>query len=34
MDDSEMAERALQFALEAHPDADVTVSTSSANRRQ
>lgn len=25
MDDSEMAERALQYALEAHPDADVTV---------
>lgn len=25
MDDSEMAERALRYALEAHPDADVTV---------
>ena len=25
MDDSEMAERALQFALEAYPEADVTV---------
>ena len=25
MDDSEMAERALRYALEAHPDAEVTV---------
>jgi len=25
MDDSEMAERALRYALEVHPDADVTV---------
>lgn len=25
MDDSKMAERALEYALEAHPDADVTV---------
>lgn len=25
MDDSEMAERALEYALENHPDADVTV---------
>ncbi|AGB17705.1 universal stress protein UspA-like protein [Halovivax ruber XH-70] len=27
MDDSEMAERALEYALETHPDADVTVLT-------
>lgn len=25
MDDSEMAEKALEFALAAHPDADITV---------
>jgi nucleotide-binding universal stress UspA family protein len=25
MDDSEMADRALAYALEAHPDADITV---------
>lgn len=25
MDDSEMAERALRYALETHPDADITV---------
>ena len=25
MDDSELSERALRFALDAHPDADVTV---------
>ena len=25
MDDSEMAEKALKFALEAHPNADITV---------
>lgn len=25
MDDSEMAERALEYALETHPDADITV---------
>ncbi|WP_058365122.1 universal stress protein [Haloparvum sedimenti] len=25
MDDSEMAERALEYALEAHPDAEITV---------
>lgn len=25
MDDSEMAERALRYALEAHPDAEITV---------
>lgn len=25
MDDSEMAEKALEFALEVHPDADITV---------
>ena len=25
MDDSEMAERALEFAMTAHPDADITV---------
>jgi nucleotide-binding universal stress UspA family protein len=25
MDDSEMAQRALRYALEAHPDADITV---------
>jgi nucleotide-binding universal stress UspA family protein len=25
MDDSEMARRALEYALEAHPDADITV---------
>lgn len=25
MDDSKLAERALQYALEAHPDADITV---------
>jgi nucleotide-binding universal stress UspA family protein len=25
MDDSEMAERALEYALENHPDADITV---------
>ena len=25
MDDSEMAKRALRYALEAHPDADITV---------
>ncbi len=25
MDDSEMAEHALEYALEAHPDADITV---------
>lgn len=25
MDDSEMAERALEFAIEAHPDAEITV---------
>ncbi|MFC3959779.1 universal stress protein [Halovivax cerinus] len=27
MDDSEMAERALEYALDTHPDADVTVLT-------
>jgi nucleotide-binding universal stress UspA family protein len=27
MDDSEMARRALEFALEAHPDAEITVLT-------
>ena len=27
MDDSEMAEHALRYALDAHPDADVTVVT-------
>jgi nucleotide-binding universal stress UspA family protein len=25
MDDSEMAERALEYALEAHPDAEITI---------
>ncbi|SFG83998.1 Nucleotide-binding universal stress protein, UspA family [Halopelagius inordinatus] len=27
MDDSEMSERALKYALEAHPDAEITVLT-------
>ncbi|MEF8841611.1 MAG: universal stress protein [Haloarculaceae archaeon] len=27
MDDSEMAERALRYAIEAHPDAEITVLT-------